>query len=364
MYTQLLLFLIMFLFYCRLDNLEDRKRIEREINQTGWKDYLKVQQRGVTENKPKGNISKETNCSFASLSNNRKNVDTSQRPNKPVVPKGKTKSLLKQLSVRHWKEKTRRVELFERLNPMFRLLRLFRNETSELWGSSVRICPERSGIQYSSSVAGFFVKYAVIDKIDQWLSVPYFWFSDAELWAVGRCRTVAKEVSYISSSLFGGGAFCWHIGLVCHCIRIIIISSRDYGVYHSDRRHCYLSVVFTIGVNWRCGVSPDREKFLARRLIVSSGESYRYYSLIIVSESRYGLSIYKIGVTLIISFVFTWLKPGVGSFLYTSSSTVISRDTCCFVYHSLVHLSAGVLHSSWEDNTNNGTGTVTLVSNE
>lgn len=118
-----------FVLLSRLDNRFGK--IERELNEIKKRmdDYLKVQQRGVTEKvKLEGEALKKENEDISAspqIIEKTSTLETKQQ--KETVPKNRSR-LLKQLSVRHWKEHVKR-----RLKQNWKMfvLRLFRNKRNK-----------------------------------------------------------------------------------------------------------------------------------------------------------------------------------------------------------------------------------------
>lgn len=124
--------LVLIMFFVLLSRLDNRfGKIERELNEIKKRmdDYLKVQQRGVTEKvKPEGEALKKENEDISAspqIIEKTSTLETKQQ--KETVPE-KQKRLLKQLSVRHWKEHVKR-----RLKQNWKMfvLRLFRNKRNK-----------------------------------------------------------------------------------------------------------------------------------------------------------------------------------------------------------------------------------------
>ena len=113
--------LVLIMFFVLLSRLDNRfGKIERELNEIKKRmdDYLKVQQRGVTEKvKLEGEALKKEN----------EDISASPQIIKKLYRKNRSR-LLKQLSVRHWKEHVKR-----RLKQNWKMfvLRLFRNKRNK-----------------------------------------------------------------------------------------------------------------------------------------------------------------------------------------------------------------------------------------
>lgn len=124
--------LVLIMFFVLLSRLDNRfGKIERELNEIKKRmdDYLKVQQRGVTEKvKPEGEALKKENEDISAspqIIEKTSTLETKQQ--KETVPENRSR-LLKQLSVRHWKEHVKR-----RLKQNWKMfvLRLFRNKRNK-----------------------------------------------------------------------------------------------------------------------------------------------------------------------------------------------------------------------------------------
>ena len=118
--------LVLIMFFVLLSRLDNRfGKIERELNEIKKRmdDYLKVQQRRVTEKvKPEGEaLKKENEDISASPQIIEKTSTLETKLQKETVPE-------KQLSVRHWKEHVKR-----RLKQNWKMfvLRLFRNKRNK-----------------------------------------------------------------------------------------------------------------------------------------------------------------------------------------------------------------------------------------
>ena len=124
--------LVLIMFFVLLSRLDNRfGKIERELNEIKKRmdDYLKVQQRGVTEKvKLEGEALKKENEDISAspqIIEKTSTLETKQQ--KETVPENRSR-LLKQLSVRHWKEHVKR-----RLKQNWKMfvLRLFRNKRNK-----------------------------------------------------------------------------------------------------------------------------------------------------------------------------------------------------------------------------------------
>ena len=116
--------LVLIMFFVLLSRLDNRfGKIERELNEIKKRmdDYLKVQQRGVTEKvKPEGEALKKENEDISASPQIIEKTSTLYRKNRS--------RLLKQLSVRHWKEHVKR-----RLKQNWKMfvLRLFQDKRNK-----------------------------------------------------------------------------------------------------------------------------------------------------------------------------------------------------------------------------------------
>ena len=124
--------LVLIMFFVLLSRLDNRfGKIERELNEIKKRmdDYLKVQQRGVTEKvKPEGEALKKENEDISAspqIIEKTSTLETKQQ--KETVPENRSR-LLKQLSVRHWKEHVKR-----RLKQNWKMfvLRLFQDKRNK-----------------------------------------------------------------------------------------------------------------------------------------------------------------------------------------------------------------------------------------
>ena len=122
--------LVLIMFFVLLSRLDNRfGKIERELNEIKKRmdDYLKVQQRGVTEKvKPEGEALKKENEDISASPQIIEKTST-LNSKKKLYRKNRSR-LLKQLSVRHWKEHVKR-----RLKQNWKMfvLRLFRNKRNK-----------------------------------------------------------------------------------------------------------------------------------------------------------------------------------------------------------------------------------------
>ena len=124
--------LVLIMFFVLLSRLDNRfGKIERELNEIKKRmdDYLKVQQRGVTEKvKPEGEALKKENEDISAspqIIEKTSTLETKQQ--KETVPE-KQKPVVKQLSVRHWKKHLKR-----RLKQNWKMfvLRLFQDKRNK-----------------------------------------------------------------------------------------------------------------------------------------------------------------------------------------------------------------------------------------
>ena len=122
--------LVLIMFFVLLSRLDNRfGKIERELNEIKKRmdDYLKVQQRGVTEKvKPEGEALKKENEDISAspqIIEKTSTLETKQQ----LYLKNRSR-LLKQLSVRHWKEHVKR-----RLKQNWKMfvLRLFQDKRNK-----------------------------------------------------------------------------------------------------------------------------------------------------------------------------------------------------------------------------------------
>ena len=124
--------LVLIMFFVLLSRLDNRfGKIERELNEIKKRmdDYLKVQQRGVTEKvKPEGEALKKENEDISAspqIIEKTSTLETKQQ--KETVPE-KQKPFVETVSVRHWKEHVKR-----RLKQNWKMfvLRLFQDKRNK-----------------------------------------------------------------------------------------------------------------------------------------------------------------------------------------------------------------------------------------
>ena len=124
--------LVLIMFFVLLSRLDNRfGKIERELNEIKKRmdDYLKVQQRGVTEKvKPEGEALKKENEDISAspqIIEKTSTLETKQQ--KETVPE-KQKPVVETVSVRHWKEHVKR-----RLKQNWKMfvLRLFQDKRNK-----------------------------------------------------------------------------------------------------------------------------------------------------------------------------------------------------------------------------------------
>ncbi len=124
--------LVLIMFFVLLSRLDNRfGKIERELNEIKKRmdDYLKVQQRGVTEKvKPEGEALKKENEDISASPQIIEKTSTLETKQQKKLYRKNRSRLLKQLSVRHWKEHVKR-----RLKQNWKMfvLRLFRNKRNK-----------------------------------------------------------------------------------------------------------------------------------------------------------------------------------------------------------------------------------------
>ena len=124
--------LVLIMFFVLLSRLDNRfGKIERELNEIKKRmdDYLKVQQRGVTEKvKPEGEALKKENEDISASPQIIEKTSTLETKQQKKLYRKNRSRLLKQLSVRHWKEHVKR-----RLKQNWKMfvLRLFQDKRNK-----------------------------------------------------------------------------------------------------------------------------------------------------------------------------------------------------------------------------------------
>ena len=253
--------LVLIMFFVLLSRLDNRfGKIERELNEIKKRmdDYLKVQQRGVTEKvKLEGEALKKENEDISAspqIIEKTSTLETKQQ--KETVPE-KQKPFVETVireALEGTREKTVETELedvcVEAVPKQKKQVNYEKFIGENLFG--------KIGILMFVIGVGFFVKYA-IDKnwINETFRTVLGFLTGAVLLVVAE-RLQKKYRTF--SSLLAGGAFAVFyltVAIAFHYYHLL----ADYGVYHSDRRHC-------IYVCFVCGIQSARtgHHFTCRRI--------------------------------------------------------------------------------------------------
>ena len=327
--------LVLIMFFVLLSRLDNRfGKIERELNEIKKRmdDYLKVQQRGVTEKvKPEGEaLKKENEDISASPQIIEKTSTLETKLQKETVPE-KQKPVVETVireALEGTREKTVETELedvcVEAVPKQKKQVNYEKFIGENLFG--------KIGILIFVIGVGFFVKYA-IDKnwINETFRTVLGFLTGAVLLAVAE-RLQKKYRTF--SSLLAGGAFAVFYLTVAIAFHYYHIFSQTMAFIILIGVTVFMSVLSVVYNRRELAIISLVGGFLAP-FIVSSGEGsylvlFTYVS--ILNLGMFGLSIYKKwGELPMISFVFTWLIMGIFLlFSYTSSSTVISGHLFLF----------------------------------
>ena len=327
--------LVLIMFFVLLSRLDNRfGKIERELNEIKKRmdDYLKVQQRGVTEKvKPEGEALKKENEDISAspqIIEKTSTLETKQQ--KETVPE-KQKPVVETVireALEGTREKTVETELedvcVEAVPKQKKQVNYEKFIGENLFG--------KIGILIFVIGVGFFVKYA-IDKnwINETFRTVLGFLTGAVLLAVAE-RLQKKYRTF--SSLLAGGAFAVFYLTVAIAFHYYHIFSQTMAFIILIGVTVFMSVLSVVYNRRELAIISLVGGFLAP-FIVSSGEGsylvlFTYVS--ILNLGMFGLSIYKKwGELPMISFVFTWLIMGIFLlFSYTSSSTVISGHLFLF----------------------------------
>ena len=327
--------LVLIMFFVLLSRLDNRfGKIERELNEIKKRmdDYLKVQQRGVTEKvKPEGEALKKENEDISAspqIIEKTSTLETKQQ--KETVPE-KQKPVVETVireTLEETPEKTVETELedvcVEAVPRQKKQVNYEKFIGENLFG--------KIGILIFVIGVGFFVKYA-IDKnwINETFRTVLGFLTGAVLLAVAE-RLQKKYRTF--SSLLAGGAFAVFYLTVAIAFHYYHIFSQTMAFIILIGVTVFMSVLSVVYNRRELAIISLVGGFLAP-FIVSSGEGsylvlFTYVS--ILNLGMFGLSIYKKwGELPMISFVFTWLIMGIFLlFSYTSSSTVISGHLFLF----------------------------------
>lgn len=327
--------LVLIMFFVLLSRLDNRfGKIERELNEIKKRmdDYLKVQQRGVTEKvKPEGEALKKENEDISAspqIIEKTSTLETKQQ--KETVPE-KQKPVVETVireALEGTREKTVETELedvcVEAVPRQKKQVNYEKFIGENLFG--------KIGILIFVIGVGFFVKYA-IDKnwINETFRTVLGFLTGAVLLAVAE-RLQKKYRTF--SSLLAGGAFAVFYLTVAIAFHYYHIFSQTVAFIILVAITIFMSVLSVIYDRRELAIIALVGGFLAP-FIVSSGEgSYQvlFTYVSILNLGMFGLSIYKKWSELpIISFVFTCLI--MASFLllsYSSRSTVISGHLLMF----------------------------------
>ena len=327
--------LVLIMFFVLLSRLDNRfGKIERELNEIKKRmdDYLKVQQRGVTEKvKPEGEALKKENEDISAspqIIEKTSTLETKQQ--KETVPE-KQKPVVETVireALEGTREKTVETELedvcVEAVPRQKKQVNYEKFIGENLFG--------KIGILIFVIGVGFFVKYA-IDKnwINETFRTVLGFLTGAVLLAVAE-RLQKKYRTF--SSLLAGGAFAVFYLTVAIAFHYYHIFSQTMAFIILIGVTVFMSVLSVVYNRRELAIISLVGGFLAP-FIVSSGEGsylvlFTYVS--ILNLGMFGLSIYKKwGELPMISFVFTWLIMGIFLlFSYTSSSTVISGHLFLF----------------------------------
>lgn len=326
---------VLIMFFVLLSRLDNRfGKIERELNEIKKRmdDYLKVQQRGVTEKvKPEGEALKKENEDISAspqIIEKTSTLETKQQ--KETVPE-KQKPVVETVireALEGTREKTVETELedvcVEAVPKQKKQVNYEKFIGENLFG--------KIGILIFVIGVGFFVKYA-IDKnwINETFRTVLGFLTGAVLLAVAE-RLQKKYRTF--SSLLAGGAFAVFYLTVAIAFHYYHIFSQTMAFIILIGVTVFMSVLSVVYNRRELAIISLVGGFLAP-FIVSSGEGsylvlFTYVS--ILNLGMFGLSIYKKwGELPMISFVFTWLIMGIFLlFSYTSSSTVISGHLFLF----------------------------------
>ena len=327
--------LVLIMFFVLLSRLDNRfGKIERELNEIKKRmdDYLKVQQRGVTEKvKLEGEALKKENEDISAspqIIEKTSTLETKQQ--KETVPE-KQKPVVETVireALEGTREKTVETELedvcVEAVPKQKKQVNYEKFIGENLFG--------KIGILIFVIGVGFFVKYA-IDKnwINETFRTVLGFLTGAVLLAVAE-RLQKKYRTF--SSLLAGGAFAVFYLTVAIAFHYYHIFSQTMAFIILIGVTVFMSVLSVVYNRRELAIISLVGGFLAP-FIVSSGEGsylvlFTYVS--ILNLGMFGLSIYKKwGELPMISFVFTWLIMGIFLlFSYTSSSTVISGHLFLF----------------------------------
>ena len=323
--------LVLIMFFVLLSRLDNRfGKIERELNEIKKRmdDYLKVQQRGVTEKvKPEGEALKKENEDISAspqIIEKTSTLETKQQ--KETVPE-KQKPVVETVireALEETPEKTVETELEDVVPRQKKQVNYEKFIGENLFG--------KIGILIFVIGVGFFVKYA-IDKnwINETFRTVLGFLTGAVLLAVAE-RLQKKYRTF--SSLLAGGAFAVFYLTVAIAFHYYHIFSQTMAFIILIGVTVFMSVLSVVYNRRELAIISLVGGFLAP-FIVSSGEGsylvlFTYVS--ILNLGMFGLSIYKKwGELPMISFVFTWLIMGIFLlFSYTSSSTVISGHLFLF----------------------------------
>ena len=327
--------LVLIMFFVLLSRLDNRfGKIERELNEIKKRmdDYLKVQQRGVTEKvKLEGEALKKENEDISAspqIIEKTSTLETKQQ--KETVPE-KQKPFVETVireALEGTREKTVETELedvcVEAVPKQKKQVNYEKFIGENLFG--------KIGILIFVIGVGFFVKYA-IDKnwINETFRTVLGFLTGAVLLVVAE-RLQKKYRTF--SSLLAGGAFAVFYLTVAIAFHYYHIFSQTMAFIILIGVTVFMSVLSVVYNRRELAIISLVGGFLAP-FIVSSGEGsylvlFTYVS--ILNLGMFGLSIYKKwGELPMISFVFTWLIMGIFLlFSYTSSSTVISGHLFLF----------------------------------
>ena len=328
--------LVLIMFFVLLSRLDNRfGKIERELNEIKKRmdDYLKVQQRGVTEKvKLEGEALKKENEDISAspqIIEKTSTLETKQQ--KETVPE-KQKPFVETVireALEGTREKTVETELedvcVEAVPKQKKQVNYEKFIGENLFG--------KIGILIFVIGVGFFVKYA-IDKnwINETFRTVLGFLTGAVLLVVAE-RLQKKYRTF--SSLLAGGAFAVFYLTVAIAFHYYHIFSQTMAFIILIGVTVFMSVLSVVYNRRELAIISLVGGFLAP-FIVSSGEGsylvlFTYVS--ILNLGMFGLSIYKKwGELPMISFVFTWLIMGIFLlFSYTSSSTVISGHLFIFL---------------------------------
>ena len=327
---------VLIMFFVLLSRLDNRfGKIERELNEIKKRmdDYLKVQQRGVTEKvKLEGEALKKENEDISAspqIIEKTSTLETKQQ--KETVPE-KQKPFVETVireALEGTREKTVETELedvcVEAVPKQKKQVNYEKFIGENLFG--------KIGILIFVIGVGFFVKYA-IDKnwINETFRTVLGFLTGAVLLVVAE-RLQKKYRTF--SSLLAGGAFAVFYLTVAIAFHYYHIFSQTMAFIILIGVTVFMSVLSVVYNRRELAIISLVGGFLAP-FIVSSGEGsylvlFTYVS--ILNLGMFGLSIYKKwGELPMISFVFTWLIMGIFLlFSYTSSSTVISGHLFLFI---------------------------------